>query len=429
MLTFITLIFYFRSLFLSQLGYIIVYLFLIKLSYFLFCRFSSYFFIIDHISFWLIILLVCISCFIIISFVSFYNSFFFLLINFILIFSLIIVFTSNNLIIIYVFFEFSLVPLIIIIMYWGYQPERLGSRIYLFFYTLLASLPLLILIFYFYDNICSLNFCIFSCFSSNFILHLSIILTFLVKFPLFILHFWLPKAHVQAPVFGSIMLAGVILKVGGYGLIRLCIIHELSLYNYSYIWFCLSLIGSFYVSLICLFQFDIKILIAYSSVSHIGLCLCGFLGLRYWGFVGSYLIIISHGFCSSCIFYVANLFYNRTLRRRFFINKGIISYIPRLSWLWFILCSFNIGCPPRINFLREVIIFNRLIFYRINLSIFILLISFFCSCFRFFLFSYTSHGLPNYFYSFRLCSIKEYLVILVHLYPLFFIIFIIPRIF
>ena len=357
------------------------------------------------------------------------NSYSFILVNLSICLTLFFIFSFLNIFILYLFFELSLIPLIILILGWGYQPERLISVLYLFFYTLFASLPLLIIIIYLYLN----NGCLFFDYefnkSSRFIIHLFIILAFLVKLPIFIFHFWLPKAHVQAPVSGSIILAGLFLKIGGYGLIRFIFIYEYLFFKYNFIWYSLSIWGSIIVSIICFVQGDIKCIIAYSSVCHICICLMGILSITYWGLLGSYLIIIGHGLCSSGIFCMANLIYERLLSRSFFINKGLISFLPSLSLIWFILCCFNISCPPRINFLRELIIIGRIINYFYWSFIYIIFISFLRACFRIYLFSYCYHGLFHNSYSYSFINVKEYLLLIVHLLPIFYVLLIINLLF
>nr|YP_010736814.1 NADH dehydrogenase subunit 4 [Macropsis irenae]WEP24688.1 NADH dehydrogenase subunit 4 [Macropsis irenae] len=375
----------------------------------------------DSISFGLILLSFLIVNLMIFCSYSIFNSksfTFFLILNYILLLIMVVFFCCLSMFYFYLFFEFSLIPLVFLIVGWGYQPERLLSSLYLFFYTLFGSLPLLFLIIKIYLFFGSLFFDLISFLNVSFIFHFFMIFGFLIKLPMFIVHFWLPKAHVQAPVSGSMILAGVLLKIGGYGLIRIFFMLEFSLNNYSYIWFSFSMYGSFLVSLICFIQGDLKCLIAYSSVSHMGLCLMGLLSLSSWGLLGSYFLMLSHGLCSSCLFMMSNFFYERLHSRSFFINKGLINFMPSIAPFWLLMCCFNMGCPPSLNFLSEIMILNSIIMYFYYSFYYFIFISFFCSCFSFFLFSYVFHGTYHSMYSFSLISVREYLLILIHLIPL-----------
>jgi len=263
----------------------------------------------------------------------------------------------------YIFYEVNLIPIIILIYGWGYQYERFRAGFYLFFYMFFFSLPFFSCLFILNSfNFIFIYYLDFS-FSLNLFYYLFLLIIFLVKIPLFIFHIWLPKAHVEAPISGSIILAGITLKLGGFGVYRVIIIIFNINLKINFFFISLCLLGIFYLSLVCFFQRDLKILIAYSSVVHMGLVIIGFITLNCWGFRGSLILIFGHGLCSSGLFCLRNICYVRFKSRRIFLNKGLINIYPFLSFWWFLICSSNISFPPSLNLFGEVFLLIRLIIW------------------------------------------------------------------
>nr|QCG70127.1 NADH dehydrogenase subunit 4 [Eleotris klunzingerii] len=276
---------------------------------------------------------------------------------------LIMAFSATEVILFYIMFEATLVPTLIIITRWGNQTERLNAGTYFLFYTLAGSLPLLVALLLLQNATGTLSLLVLQytpalpmITTADKLWWAGCLLAFLVKMPLYGVHLWLPKAHVEAPIAGSMILAAVLLKLGGYGMMRMMVMLEPLTKELSYPFIILALWGVIMTGSICLRQTDLKSLIAYSSVGHMGLVAGGILIQTPWGFTGALILMIAHGLTSSALFCLANTNYERTHSRTMMLARGLQIALPLMTAWWFIASLANLALPPLPNLMAELMI-------------------------------------------------------------------------
>lgn len=268
------------------------------------------------------------------------------------------VFTTRSLFILYLFYESSLIPILYVILKWGSYPERSVRAVILLIYTSIFTFPFLAVIFLFYTlngsfSLTSSSLMTFQ--SLDALRSIIIFVTFAVKLPIYGLHFWLPIAHVEAPTFGSIILAGVLLKLGGVGLLRCLDLIDLNfLYSVFMSYFIVSII---YVTIVCLFQSDLKRLVAYSSVSHIIAIPVLLLSNNLLSVKSIIMVILFHGLRSPILFILVGVLYSFFSRRQLIVVRGVILISPLLSFILVLAFFFTLSAPPFPSFISEVYFF------------------------------------------------------------------------
>ncbi|MDG2003837.1 MAG: NADH-quinone oxidoreductase subunit M [Novosphingobium sp.] len=267
------------------------------------------------------------------------------------------VFTAQDLFLFYIFFEAGLIPMYLIIGIWG-GAERIYASYKFFLYTLLGSVLMLIAMLWMVNEAGTTTIPVLMAYDfppgAQTWLWLAFFASFAVKMPMWPVHTWLPDAHVQAPTAGSIILAGVLLKMGGYGFIRfsLPMFPEASL-EFAWLIFVLAMVAVVYTSLVALVQHDMKKLIAYSSVAHMGIVTIGLFAFNVQGIEGSMLVMLSHGLVSGALFLSVGVIYDRLHTREIDRYGGLSINMPKYSLFFMLFTMASVGLPGTSGFVGE----------------------------------------------------------------------------
>nr|YP_009446135.1 NADH dehydrogenase subunit 4 [Modiolus kurilensis]ASB29935.1 NADH dehydrogenase subunit 4 [Modiolus kurilensis] len=343
---------------------------------------------------------------------------------------LVLAFSFSSMFLFYICFESVLIPTLLLILGWGYQPERVQAVNYMLVYTVGGSMPLIygLSSLYWSGFTSSMMSLLGSLDKSVIAFSWLYVLAFLVKLPVFPFHLWLPKAHVEAPVSGSMILAGLLLKLGGYGFIRLCgFVEFLRLSVPMVMVLSVSLFGGVLTSVMCMRQTDLKSLVAYSSIGHMSFVLLGVVTNVSWGVLGGVLIMLGHGLCSSALFSLVNYMYGVSSSRLISLNKGYLLMSPSLSLVCFLLAVSNMASPPSLNLFGELLMFMVGSLFSVLVLILLGFMSFMAACYSLYIYVGTQHGKScGLWVSMNGFSVCSGFVLLAHWFPLNFLFLFIP---
>nr|YP_010310411.1 NADH dehydrogenase subunit 4 [Coronocyclus labratus]UMY75946.1 NADH dehydrogenase subunit 4 [Coronocyclus labratus] len=333
---------------------VLFFLFIVMFSFVLFknIAWSGVFFVVDSNVFVLLIfMMIFIYGVVLIS----EKNFNLLMLSAILIMICLFFFISSNMLMLYMFFELSMFPILIMILGFGSQIEKINSGYYLLFYAAICSFPFL---FIYYKSMFMFTTCYFD-FNISWELFFILSLSFMMKFPVYFLHLWLPKAHVEAPTTASMLLAGLLLKLGTAGYLR--ILGSMN-FVYNNFWVIIALLGMILASFSCVFQSDAKSLAAYSSVTHMSFLLLTMIYIMMSSKVSGLMMMLAHGYTSTLMFYLIGEFYHTTSTRMvYFLNSFFTSSIF-FGIIFSLVFLSNSGVPPSLSFLSEfMIIVNSMV--------------------------------------------------------------------
>jgi NADH-quinone oxidoreductase subunit M len=348
---------------------------------------------------------------------------------------ILVVFTTLDLFIFYVFFEAVLIPIFIIMGFWGTRDRKSRASFFLFLYTVLGSLFMLVGILFIFFTTGTTNFLLLLdysfCVSHQKILWLAFFFSFSVKVPIVPVHLWLPEAHVEAPTEGSVLLAGILLKLGSYGLIRFSMsLFPLGSLFFRPLVFFMGILAVIYTSITALRQTDMKRVIAYASVAHINITLLGLFSFSLEGVQGAVFQMISHGIVSGALFFCIGVLYSRHHTKLIYYYSGLVQTIPIFVSFFLLFTMANVGLPGTSSFVGEFLILLGVFSTNTVCSFFAASSMVFGGCYALWLFNRIAYGNVKssfLFYSADLTK-KEFVV----LFPLAFLVLfigILPRFF
>jgi len=281
-------------------------------------------------------------------------------------------FLVTNLLLFYIYFEAILIPMFLIILIWGSRKRKIHASFLFFFFTLIGSLFMILGILWLYLYVGELNIQILQYIilskEHQLILWFLFFIAFAVKVPMYPVHSWLPEAHVEAPTGGSIILAGVLLKLGLYGMLRILIVlFPIANIYYTPLVITLSFISVIFISIIILQQIDLKKIIAYSSIAHMNFAVIGIFSNNIYGIEGSIFTMLSHGLISSMLFFCIGILYDRYGERNLLYYTNIVQIMPFFSFFFFFSIIANLGMPGTSSFIGEFLLLLSLSFKSIFL--------------------------------------------------------------
>jgi len=334
-------------------------------------------------------------------------------------FFLIGVFSILDLLLFYVFFESVLIPMFLIIGIWGSRERKIRAAFFFFLYTLLGSVFMLLSILYIYFQIGTTEYEVLLSFSfskiEQKILWLTFFFSFASKIPMLPVHLWLPEAHVEAPTAGSVILAGVLLKLGTYGFIRFSLpLFPEACFYFSPFVYSLSAVGIIYTSFTAIRQTDFKRIIAYTSIAHMNLVMLGIFSFNIIGIEGALLQSLSHGFVASALFLIIGVVYDRHHSRMVKYYGGLVHVMPLYIFIFLFFTMANIGLPGTSSFVGEFLILTGS--FKVNTTITFLGATgmILGGCYSLWLFNRVAYGnlKTQYFKQFLDINKREFLIFL-----------------